>query len=105
MKRDLTSSETPFLIPKSPVWLTRRSSQFCEDLLFITEHILYSKIEKVPFIGSYYSLYVQSHERWDEWWDGKGRIADRAFLVKADKTDVEIAKLSARKGFLVVENI
>ena len=52
---------------------TRRSSQKREDLLFITEHILYSKIEKVPFIGSYYSLYVQSHERWDEWWDGKGR--------------------------------
>ncbi len=58
---------------------TRRSSQKREDLLFITEHILYSKIEKVLFNRSYHSLYVQSHERWDEWWDGKGLREDSKF--------------------------
>ena len=58
---------------------TRRSSQKREDLLFITENSLYSKIEKVLFNRSYHSLYVQSHERWDEWWDGKGLREDSKF--------------------------
>ena len=35
---------------------TRRSSQKREDLLFITENSLYSKIEKVLFNRSYHSL-------------------------------------------------
>ena len=35
---------------------TRRSSQKREDLLFITENRLYSKIEKVLFNRSYHSL-------------------------------------------------